>query len=163
MNKFFYKSTKILPKVTKVVLNLGCNTQDISNFASSLLALSFITDQTGVFTASRKSNILLKIRKGNLTGCKVTLKNFKGFFFLLRNIWSIFPKIKNFKGFNLEQQLKSNTFSYELSDSLVFPEVESYYFLLKGLSKLNLTLTTSCKSEKEMIFLVKTIQIPESL
>lgn len=73
INKFSYKNPTKLPKLTKIVLNFGSKTADLKQLSAGLLALELITSQKGKLTKTKKANILLTIRKGNPTGCKVSL------------------------------------------------------------------------------------------
>ncbi len=72
LNKFNYKNINDLPKMKKIILNFSCRTSNIKRLATAALALELITNKKGVLTRSKKSNILLKIRKGNPIGCKIT-------------------------------------------------------------------------------------------
>jgi len=160
INKFLYNNTKQLPKINNAVLNFGCKTADIKELASSLLALKLITNQKGKLTTTKHSNIIFKIRKGNPTGCKVTLSKFQMFNFFSKVIIEIFPKIKNFNGFILNKKNKKNTFSYEIHDNLSFLELESNYYLFKNLPKLNVTVILKSNNPLELIYLLRSFQLP---
>lgn len=160
INKFRYNNTKNLPKLEKIILNFGCKTADIKQLASCLLAIELVTNQKGTFTTTKHSNILLKIRKGNPTGCKVTLQNFNLFNFLYKTLLEIFPKIKSFGGFDVTKKIKKKTFSYELHEIFSFSELENHYYLFNNLPKLNITIITSSKHKTELIYLLKAFQLP---
>ena len=85
INKFHYTNLKKLPKLQKMILSFSCKTTELKILATHLLALELITNQKGILTVSKRPNLLLKIRKGNPTGCKLTLK--KTF------ILNFFPKV----------------------------------------------------------------------
>lgn len=159
-NKFLYDKTKDLPKLEKIVLNFGCKTTNIKNLAASLLALELISFKKGVLTKTKKSNILLKVRKGNPVGCKVILKNTKMFTLLTRLITEIVPKTKKFNGLRLNQQINQNTFSYQLLDTLNFNELEKNYSLFSNLSQLKITFVTNSNTTKELTFLLTSIKLP---
>jgi len=160
MNKFCYSDTNKLPKIKNIVLNFGCKTGDVKILASSLLALKLITNQKGKLTTTKYSNILFKIRKGNATGCKVTLSKVQIFNFFSKTFTEVLPKLKNFNGFHLTKKIKKNNFSYELSDNFSFEELENNYSLFKDLPKLNITIVTESKTELELIYLLKAFQLP---
>lgn len=160
VNKFFYRNTKKLPKLKKIILNFGCKTSDIKYLASSLLALELITNQKGTMTTTKHSNILLKIRKGNPTGCKITLRKNKMLNYFSKILIEIFPKLKNFEGFKVSRKIKKNYFSYELYDTFNFNELEEHYYLFNNLSRLNVTIVTSTKTKKELLFILKSLQFP---
>lgn len=159
INKFNFKNTKNLPKLKKIVLNFGCKTADIKQLASCLLALELISHQKGEFTKTRYSKILFKIRKGNPTGCKVSLNKFNKFKFLEILTHEIFPKLKNFSGLNIKK-LPENSFSYELLDIFMFQELENNYYLFNNLPKLDISITASNFRNEELQFLLKCYQLP---
>lgn len=160
INKFKYNKTKNLPKLEKIILNFGCKTADIKQLASCLLAIELITNQKGTLTTTKHANILFKIRKGNPTGCKITLQKFKLFNFLYKTLSEVFPRLKNFTGFIVTKKLKKRTFSYELHETFSFSELESHYYLFNNLPKLNVTMVTSSKTKTELLYLLKAFQFP---
>lgn len=158
INKFVYNETKSLPACKKIILNFGCRTADIKQLSSGLLAFELITNQKGKLTTTKYSNILFKIRKGNPTGCKITLTKyslFKNFFIILNEI---FPKLKNFTGF--DQKSNSKNFSYKLTEIFSFYELTNHYYLFNNLSTLNITIITNSKNKKENIFILKSFKLP---
>jgi large subunit ribosomal protein L5 len=160
INKFRYNNTKNLPNLKKIILNFGCKTADIKELSSCLLSLELITHQKGHFTKTKYSKILFKIRKGNPTGCIVTLNKFNKFKFLELLTVEIFPKLKNFSGLNNEK-LKKNDFSYELNDTFSFTELEKNYYLFNNLPKLNISIVPSNTIKNwELYFLLKAYQLP---
>lgn len=116
INKFRYKSIQRLPKLKKIILNIGCTKADTKQLSASLLALELITNQKSLLTKRKKSNILLRIRKGHPTGCKLTLRKHNLLSFFEKTLFKSFPKLKKFNGFTFNQSIKKNAFSYELHD-----------------------------------------------
>lgn len=160
INKFIYKNTKDLPTIKKVILNFGCGTTNIKQLASRLLALELISNKKGSFTKTNCPNILFKIRKGNPTGCKVTLSKSQQSIFLGKLVLEIFPKLKNFKGFSMTKKLGKKVFSCELVENFSFSELDSHYYLFNSLPKLDITIVTNAKTEEEFLFLLKSFQLP---
>ena len=160
INKFLYKHTKNIPKLKKITLNFGCKTADIKQLSSSLLAFEFISNQKGLLTKTKHSNILFKIRKGNPTGCKVTLSKFNSYNFFSKMVTEGFPKLKNFPGFKYNRKIKKNMFSYELHETFIFKELENHYYLFNNLPNLNITIITTTDNIKELILLLKSFQLP---
>lgn len=158
INKFIYKNTYKIPKIQKIILNFGSKTVDFKKLTSSLLVLEWITSQKGILTKTKKSNILLKIRRGNPVGCKVTLRKYNLYNFFARIIIEILPKIKSIRKLEITQKLRKNSFSYELHNIFTFSELENYYYFLSNLPKLNISLVTNTKSKKELLFLLKSFQ-----
>ena len=159
-NKFYYTNLKKLPKLKKVILNFGCKTTNLKTLAIHLLALELITNQKGVLTISKRPNLLLKIRKGNPTGCKLTLKKTLILSFLSKSLNEIFPKIKNFDGITVHQKVEKNTLSFVIRDTLNFSELTENYYLFNNLSKLSLSFVTTVKAKEEMLFILKSLQLP---
>lgn len=160
VNKFFYKKTKSIPAIKKIILNFGSKTTDLKFLSSSLLALELITLNQGKLTTTNKTNVVLKIRKGNPVGCKIILQNKQMFCFLENIFVNIFPNIKNFDGITLNKIIDSKTFSYQLKETLNFNELKKHYHLFNNLPNLNINIITNAKNKKELIFLLKSIQFP---
>ena len=160
VNKFVYSNADELPKLKKIILNFGFKAVDAKQLSSGLLAFELIANQKGVITTTTKSNILLKIRKGNPTGCKLTLQKHNLFNFLKKVIKKVFPKLKSFKGFTPNRQIKKNAFSYEIHDTFSFFELEKHYYCFNNLPKLDITIVTTTQDKKELIFILKSLQFP---
>lgn len=158
INKFVYKNTNVIPKVKKIILNFGSKTSDLKQLASSLFVIEWITNQKGILTKTKKSNISLKIRKGSPVGCKVTLRNYNLHNFFARVIIEIIPQIKSLKKYKVTKKLEKNTFSYELHNIFTFTELKNYYYFLPNLSKLDISIVTNAKNKKELLFLLKSFQ-----
>lgn len=160
INKFHYTDLKKLPKLKKIVLNFSCKTTELKTLATNLLALELITSQKGMLTISKHPNLSLKIRKGNPTGCKLTLKKISMLSFLDKSLNDIFPKIKNFDGIRISPKLEKATLSFILKDTLNFSELTEHYYLFNNLSNLSLSFIMKSETKKEMLFLLKSLQLP---
>jgi large subunit ribosomal protein L5 len=160
INKFYYTNLKKLPQIKKVVLNFSCKTTEIKTLSKHLLALELITNQKSVLTVSKHPNLALKIKKGNPSGCKLTLRKNLMINFLSRSFTEIFPLIKNFTGINTYKRVTKTTLSFVITDTLHFSELSTNYYLFKNLSKLNLSFVTETKTKKELLFLLTSFQLP---
>jgi large subunit ribosomal protein L5 len=158
LNKFAYTNTANLPELKKITLNFGCKTADIKQLSSGLLAFELIANQKGKLTTTKQPNILFKIRKGNPTGCKVTLFKHKLFNFFSTMLIEILPKLKNFTNFN--KKIKTNAFSCQLTETFYFSELENHYTLFNNLPILNVSIITNSKTKKEILFLLKSFKLP---
>lgn len=158
VNKFIYKNSKKLPSISKIILNFGSTNTSIKCISSNLLALELITNQKSKMTFTKHSNILLKIRKGNPTGCKITLRKKSMLSFFSRLLTETFPKLKKFNNFKVNT--KNKTFSFKLVDILNFPELENQYYLFNLLPNLNITIITNTKNSKELKFILTTLKFP---
>jgi large subunit ribosomal protein L5 len=158
VNKFLYLNTKKIPKIKKIILNLGCKTNDIKSISAGLLALELITNQKSKITTSKLPILTLKIRQGNPIGCKITLRKNRMLFYISNMLIEVFPKLKNFEG--LDYKIKQNAFSYSLTDIFTFSILEEHYYLFNNLPKLNITIVTNTKTKQELFFILNSIQLP---
>jgi large subunit ribosomal protein L5 len=159
INKYIYKNTKNLPKLKNITLNFGCNNFNIQKFAITLLALEIITSKKGSLTASNSANVLLKIQKGQPAGCKVTLEKKDIYKFLDKLIIENLPRLQNFSGFKIK--IKTSTVSFKLSNKEIsLQELNNQYPLFENLPYLDINISTTAKSHKEILFLLKSIKIP---
>lgn len=159
-NKFHYAKVESLPGLKKIILNFGCQTADMRRLSSSLLALEIIANQKGHMTKTNFSNILFKVRKGNPTGCKITLYKLQMFNFFTKLLFEILPTLKTFSGLILQKKIQKNAFSFKLYEMFTFNELENNYFIFNNLPVLNITITTNSKTKQELIFLLKSFQLP---
>lgn len=160
INKFYYIDLKKLPNLKHIILNFSCKTTELKTLAVHLLALELISNQKGTITVSKRPNILLKIRKGNPTGCKVTLRKTRMVNFLSKSFNKVFPKIKNFNGIVISHKIEKNAFSFSVKDSLTFPELAEHYYLFNNLSNINLSCIANINTKEEMLFFLKSLQFP---
>jgi len=163
LNKFSYNRIEDIPQLKKVVLNFGCKSFDIRNLAVSLFSLELIAYQKGILTKSKRSNILLKIRKGNPVGCMVILKKNKMYSFTFKLLIDVFPSLRDFKGIYVAKKLNTTSFSFTLSDLISFKELEKQFYLFSNLPPLNITFVTNARSKKELLYLLNSFKLPITL
>lgn len=160
INKFYYTDLKKLPKLKKIILNFSCKTTELKYLATNLLALELITSQKGILTVSKRPNLLLKIRKGNPAGCKLTLKKTSVLHFISKSLNEVFSKIKNFNGISISQKAEKTVLSFTLKDTLNFSELTEHYYLFNNLPNLNFSFILSVETKKEMLFILKSFKLP---
>ena len=160
INKFPYTYLNEIPELKKIVLNFGCKNSDIKNLASALFALELITMKSGSLTRARRPNLLLKIRKGNPTGCIVVLQKSKMYTFLFKLLTEVFPNLKDFHGINISDKVAERRFSFTLDNLINFKELEKQFYLFINLPPLNITLVTNTKSKKELSYLLRSLKLP---
>ena len=158
-NKFIFKNNNKIPKIKKVILNFGCKNFTIQKFAITMLALEIISLKKGTITITKKPNVLLKIQKGQPAGCKVELKSHQIYSFLTKLNLEIIPKLKNFRGFNIEKQIK-NLFFQIPGNEILLKEFENQYPLFSNLPTLDINIFTTTKNSEELLFLAKAIKLP---
>jgi large subunit ribosomal protein L5 len=162
INKFYYKNHKQIPKIINIILNFNCKSLNVKNLVSSLGALELITIKKGIVLTSKKSNIVLKIRKGNPIGCKVTLKKIDMYIFFFRLISEILPHIKLFKGFHVKNLVNynSNSFIFKIKKTLFIYELEKYYQFFKDLPHIEINIITNSLFFFELTFLLQSYKFP---
>lgn len=160
INKFFYTQIDEIPRLKKIILNFGCKDFEIKSVASALLALELITAKKGSVVRSKRTNLLLKIRKGNPVGCVVVLRNENMYKFLLKLISEVFPNLKDFKGLTVSKKLGATSLSFTLKDLINFKELEKQFYLFIKLPPLNVTFVTNAKSRKELLYLLYSFKLP---
>ena len=160
INKFYYTDLKKLPSLKQITLNFSCKTTELKTLATHLIALELISNQKGIITISKRPNLLLKIRKGNPSGCKITLRKTLMINFLSKSFNETFPKIKNFNGIVIHQKVEKGALSFSIKDTLTFSELAEHYYLFNNLSNLNLSFVTKVNTREEMLFLLKSLQLP---
>lgn len=159
INKFSYTHLNEIPQLKKIILNFGCNNSDIKSIASALLSLELITTQRGSLVKSKRSNVLLKIRKGNPVGCIVVLRKTKMYHFLFKLLSEVFPNLKSFTGISISKRLGKTSFSFTLKDLINFKELEKQFYLFINLPPLNITLITNTKTKKELLYLLQSFKL----
>lgn len=161
INKYSYKTVNEIPKLKKIVLNFGCKNSELFDISSTLLFLELITFQSATITKSKKSNVLLKIRKGNIVGCTVVLTKEKMYNFLFRLLVNVIPNFKDFDGIKvIRKKLSKNVFSFTIKDFACFKELEKQFYLFTKLVPLNITFITNTKTEKELFYLLQAFKLP---
>ena len=158
LNKFLYKSTKNVPRLTKIILNFKFKTNNFINLATSLLVIEIISKQKAIFTLTRSSNIILKVRKGNPVGCKVTLSKKSALYFLDTFLNGVLPKSKN--TFYIPKILKNESFSINFKELFLFEDLENKYYLFNNLNGLDITFVTNCVFKEELIYMISCLKIP---
>ena len=126
MKKFGYKSVMQIPKLDKVVINVGCG--ESKNNAKEIEAivkdLGIITGQKAVICKARKSVANFKLREGENVGVKGTLRGAKMYEFLDRLFSVALPRVRDFRGINPNSFDGRGNYAFGLKEQLIFPEIE---------------------------------------
>ena len=158
-NKFAYLNASKFPELKKIILNFGSKNRTMREISTILLSLELITTNRGTITVSKNPNVILKIQKGHPAGCKVILTKKVMYQFLEKLLIEILPEIKNFSG--LKVKIQNNTFSFKLnSENIKLKELEEQYPLFSNLSDLNVNIKINTKTQKELIFFLKSLKLP---
>jgi len=160
MKDFSYKNVMEVPKVQKVVLNVGLGEaiQNIKLLDSVQKELSVITGQKAVTTKSKKSIAAFKLRKGVPIGCKVTLRGSKMYEFLDRLISLALPRIRDFKGVSGKSFDGRGNYSLGLKEQFIFPEID--YDKVEMVHGIDVTICTDARTDNESKALLRYLGMP---
>jgi large subunit ribosomal protein L5 len=163
INKFYYKNYKQIPKIIKIILSFNCKNLNIKQLISSLIFLELISAKKGLISVSKKSDVSLKIKKGNPVGCKVTLRKIDMNFFFFRLVSEIFPNIKQFNGFYVKQlsnYSSSSSFLFVVKKTLFLSELQKHYSFFKDITSLKVSIVTNSVFLDELIFILNSYKFP---
>ena len=160
MKRFGYKNRMAVPKVEKVVVNIGLGeaSQNVKLLDVAAQELGLITGQKPIITRAKKSIANFKIRKGMPIGCCVTLRGEQMYEFLDRLCNIVLPRVRDFKGLPLNSFDGRGNYTLGLKDQLVFPEID--YTRVDKIKGMNVTITTSARSDEEGRELLKLLGVP---
>ncbi len=157
---FNYTSVMEVPRITKIVLNMGVGEAiaDKKILTHALDDMTRISGQKPLPTLARKSIAGFKIREGMPIGCKVTLRSERMYDFLQRLITIAIPRIRDFRGFSVKAFDGRGNYSLGIKEQIVFPEIE--YDKIDTIRGLDITIATTAKTNKEGIALLKAFGFP---
>ncbi|MBW1743135.1 MAG: 50S ribosomal protein L5 [Deltaproteobacteria bacterium] len=160
MDQFRYKSIMQVPKLTKIVLNMGLGEaiQNIKILDSAVQELSLIAGQKPIITRARKSIAAFKLRAGMPIGCKVTLRGLRMYDFFNRFVNIALPRVRDFRGVSPKGFDGRGSYSMGIKEHIIFPEIE--YDKLDKIKGLNVTIVTSARSDEEGIALLQSMGMP---
>lgn len=158
--KFDYKNIMQVPKVEKVVLNMGLG-EAIKNakiLESASAELSLISGQKTVITRSKKSIAAFKLREGMPIGCTVTLRRDRMWDFINRLVNVSLPRIRDFRGISGKAFDGRGNYTLGIREQIIFPEIQ--YDKIDKIKGLNITVVTSAKTDEEGKELLKLLGMP---
>ena len=160
MKRFDWKNPMAVPKVAKVVVNIGMGeaSQNVKLLDVAALELGQITGQRAVVTRAKKSIANFKIRRGMPIGCCVTLRGDRMYEFLDRLCNVVLPRVRDFKGLSANAFDGRGNYTLGLKDQLVFPEID--YTRVAKITGMNITLTTTAKNDEEGRELLRLLGVP---
>ena len=160
MNRFGYKSVMEIPKVLKVVINMGVgDARENSKFLDSAMNdLALITGQRPVVTKARKSIANYKIREGMPIGCMVTLRGERMYEFLDRLFSFALPRVRDFRGINPNSFDGRGNYCMGIKEQLIFPEID--YDKVEKVRGMDVVIATTAKTDEEARELLKEMGMP---
>lgn len=149
MKKFSYKSVMQIPKLEKIVINVGCgeakeNAKVIDSVVSDISA---ITGQRPIVTKAKKSIANFKVRQGMNIGVKVTLRQNRMYEFLDRLFNAALPRVRDFRGINPNSFDGRGNYSLGLKEQLIFPEIE--YDKIDKVRGMDIVFVTTAETDEE--------------
>ncbi len=160
MTQFGYKSVMEVPRIEKITLNMGVGEavadKKVMEFAVG--DMQKIAGQKPVVTLSKKSIAGFKIRDGYPVGCKVTLRKQRMYEFLDRLISVAIPRIRDFRGISAKSFDGRGNYNMGVKEQIIFPEIE--YEKIDALRGMNITITTSAKTDEEARALLTAFKLP---
>ena len=160
MKDFNYKSVMEVPRVEKIVLNMGLGEaiQNVKILDSAAEELGLISGQKAVITKAKKSIATFKLRQGMPIGAMVTLRKDRMFEFLDRLLNISIPRVRDFKGVSPKAFDGNGNYSLGVKEQLIFPEIN--YDKIDKIKGLNITIVTTAKSDEESRALLKYMGMP---
>ena len=160
IKQFGYKSVMEVPRIEKITLNMGVGeaVADKKVMEHAVSDLEKIAGQKPVVTVARKSIAGFKIRDNYPVGCKVTLRRDQMFEFLDRLITIALPRVRDFRGVSGKSFDGRGNYNMGVREQIIFPEIE--YDKIDDLRGLNITITTTAKTDEEAKALLSLFKFP---
>ncbi len=158
--QFGYKSAMEVPRIEKIILNMGVGeaVADKKVMEHAVSDMQKIAGQKPVVTKAKKSVAAFKIRDDYPVGCKVTLRRERMYEFLDRLITVAIPRIRDFRGISGKSFDGRGNYNMGVKEQIIFPEIE--YDKIDALRGMNITITTTAKTDEEARALLSAFSFP---
>lgn len=158
--KFGYKSIMEVPKLEKIVINMGVS--DVKDNSKALDVamgdLTLIAGQKPIVTKAKKSVAAFKLREGMNIGCKVTLRNKKMYDFATKFFNVALPRVRDFRGVNPNSFDGRGNYNMGVKEQIIFPEIE--YDKIDKVRGMDIVFVTTAKTDEEAYELLKLLGLP---
>ena len=160
VEKFGYQNKHEIPKLTKIVLNMGVGdaVTDKKKLTNAMEELTLIAGQKPVMTKARKSIATFKLREGMPIGCKVTLRSDRMYEFLERLVNMALPRVRDFHGISGKNFDGRGNFAFGIKEQIIFPEIN--YDKVENVRGLDVVICTTAKSDEEAKALLTGFNLP---
>jgi len=160
MQQFGYKSSMQVPRIEKIVLNMGVGeaVADKKIMDNAVADMAKIAGQKPLVTAARKSIAVFKVREGYPVGCKVTLRGRRMYEFLDRLVSVAMPRIRDFRGISGRAFDGRGNYNMGVKEQIIFPEIE--YDKIDAIRGMNITITTTARTDNEAKALLSAFRFP---
>ena len=162
MDKFNYKNVMEIPKIEKVVINMGIGEAVANSKAldSAVADLTLIAGQRPVITKAKKSIAAFKLRQGIPIGTKVTLRGDRMYYFLDKLMNIALPRVRDFRGVNPTAFDGRGNYALGMKEQLIFPEIE--YDKIDKVRGMDIIIVTTAKTDEEARELLRLLGMPFS-
>jgi large subunit ribosomal protein L5 len=160
VRKFKYKNVMQVPKLQKIVINMGLGEaiQNVKVLDSAASDIMLISGQKPVITKAKKSIASFKLREGMPIGCMVTLRRERMYEFYQKLVTIVLPRVRDFKGISSKAFDGRGNYTIGLREQLIFPEID--YDKVDKVRGMNITIATSARSDEEAYELLKLMGMP---
>ena len=160
IEKFGYKNRLEVPKLEKIVINMGVGeaTQDKKKVEAAAAEMQAIAGQKPVIAKAKKSIAQFKLREGMPIGCKVTLRRDRMFEFLDRLVTIALPRVRDFRGLNPKSFDGRGNYAMGLKEQIIFPEIN--YDQIDKVRGMDIIVTTTAKTDEEARELLRLFNFP---
>jgi large subunit ribosomal protein L5 len=160
MQQFSYKSVMEVPRISKITLNMGVGeaVADKKIMDNAVGDMQKIAGQKPVVTKAKKSIATFKVRDGYPVGCMVTLRRVRMYEFLDRLVNVAIPRIRDFRGISGKAFDGRGNYNMGIKEQIIFPEIE--YDKIDALRGMNITITTTAKTDAEAKALLAAFKFP---
>jgi large subunit ribosomal protein L5 len=160
IKEFGYKSIMAVPRLRKVVLNMGLGEaiQNIKTLESGVEDLSLIAGQRAVVTKANRSIAGFKLRQGMPIGCMVTLRGNRMFDFLDKVFNVALPRVRDFRGLSIKIFDGRANCTIGIKEHIIFPEID--YDKIDKVKGLNISIVTTAKTDAEALYLLRLLGMP---
>ena len=160
MKEFGYKNVMQVPRLEKIVVNMGLGEaiQNVKILDSAADEIATITGQKAVITKAKKSIASFKLRQGMPIGCMVTLRKDRMYEFIDRLMNISLPRVRDFKGVSAKGFDGRGNYSLGIKEQLIFPEID--YDKVDKVKGLNISIVTTAKTDEEGRALLKILGMP---
>ncbi len=160
IRKFKYKNVMQVPKMTKIVLNVGLGEaiQNVKALDAASNDMALIAGQKPVITKASKSIASFKLRKGMPIGCMVTLRRERMYEFYQKLVTIVLPRVRDFRGVSGKSFDGRGNYTLGLKEQIIFPEID--YDKVDRARGMNITVATTAQTDEEAFELLKLMGMP---
>jgi len=158
--KYGYKNKHEVPKLEKIVLNMGVGeaTQNRAFIENAANDMGLIAGQKPIITKARQSNASFKVRDGMAIGCKVTLRGQRMYEFLDRLVTIALPRVRDFRGINGKSFDGRGNYAMGIKEHIIFPEID--YDKVDQIRGMDVVICTTAKNDEEAKELLRGFKLP---